>query len=71
MIRKGSYVRLRRSGVVYEVVRVFPPSQGRPEARYEIDSTAKHPKAAKRVPDAFRFYTADELYPVTSARTPR
>lgn len=31
---------------------------------YYLDAKAEHPDAAKRVPDAFRWYKAEDLSPV-------
>ncbi|AEK06941.1 hypothetical protein PBI_ARCHERS7_152 [Mycobacterium phage ArcherS7] len=66
----GRYVRLapRGRGRVYEVVevRVLPDGQW-----FRVAATARHRQAAKRVPDALRWYAADELFPMGKARAPR
>ncbi|AKF14423.1 hypothetical protein SEA_PHAYONCE_63 [Mycobacterium phage Phayonce] len=69
-LRVGHYVRLaaRGRGGVYEIAEIAP-HQGEP--RYRLTATAKHPYAAKRVPDALRWYRRDELFPLTHSRTPR
>ncbi|AJA43375.1 hypothetical protein VC60_gp74 [Mycobacterium phage Sbash] len=69
-LRVGHYVRLapRGRGRVYEIAEI---ALHQDEPRYRLAATAKHPYAAKRVPDALRWYRAGELFPLTHSRTPR
>ncbi|AII28227.1 hypothetical protein VC74_gp43 [Mycobacterium phage Sparky] len=68
-MRVGNYVRLAQNGAVYEIVEVTL-AQGDPP-RYRIAAGAKHPKAAKRAPDALRWYQEHELIPVVRTKAPR
>lgn len=56
-LRRGHLVRIRKGGKVYRVDII---ATLRDEAVY-LSADAKHPDAAKRVPDAFRWYAADSL----------
>lgn len=61
-------VRIGKGRKVYSVWRVFPPQhQGRPHYLYRLEPAHyKHPDGARRVPNAFVAYTADELTRVQS-----
>lgn len=53
--RIGDLVRIGRGKRVYRVRHVFPTGE------VKLAADAKHPDAAKRVPDEFRSYRPDEL----------
>lgn len=53
--RIDDLVRIGRGKRVYRVRHVFP------DGRVKVAADAKHPDAAKRVPDEFRAYWPDEL----------
>uniref|UniRef100_A0AAU8GM43 Uncharacterized protein n=1 Tax=Mycobacterium phage JustASigh TaxID=3158894 RepID=A0AAU8GM43_9CAUD len=53
--RIGDLVRIGRGKRVYRVRHVFPTGE------VKVGADAKHPDAAKRVPDEFRSYRPDEL----------
>lgn len=54
-LKIGHLVRVRKGGKVYCVAGVAP------KGRVMLEADAKHPDAAKRVPDALRWYAADSL----------
>lgn len=58
MLRKGALVRIGKNKRVYRVAKVAKPGV---EQRYYLEADAEHPDAAKRLADAFRWYSADEL----------
>lgn len=53
--RIGDLVRIGRGKRVYRVRHVFPTGE------VKVEADAKHPDAAKRVPDEFRSYRPAEL----------
>lgn len=59
----GDYVRLssRPGAKVYQIT---ASGEVNGVMRYMVDATADHPDAARRVPDYFRSYTAEELVEV-------
>lgn len=61
--RKNDLVRIGNNRKVYRV-QVAPRPGG--DGMYYLEADADHPDAAKRQPDAFRWYRADELTPVES-----
>ncbi|AMU58943.1 hypothetical protein [Mycobacteroides abscessus] len=56
--------RLVRIGGGTKVYRVHIAPRVGDEGEYYLTADADHPEAAKRVPDAFRWYKRDELHPV-------
>lgn len=62
MIRENSLVRIGKGTRVYRVSEVFTVNDlAYAGELFNLESDAKHPDAAKRLPDAFRQYAADEL----------
>ena len=53
--RINDLVRIGKGKRVYRIRHVFP------DGRAKIEADAKHPQAAKRVPDEFRTYSPGEL----------
>ncbi|WJR31874.1 hypothetical protein P3F83_14985 [Mycobacteroides immunogenum] len=60
-IRRNALVRIGNGKKVYRVRTVVTYSG---VWMHELLADAKHPDAAKRVPDALRWYKTDELRPV-------
>ncbi|MDM2446247.1 hypothetical protein PP556_14630 [Mycobacteroides abscessus] len=56
--RINDLVRIGKGKRVYRIRHVFPTGE------VKLAADAKHPDAAKRVPDEFRSYKPDELTPV-------
>lgn len=63
-IKKNELVRISKGRKVYRV-RTAVRQDGTGIWHFYLEADAEHPDAAKRVPDAFRWYTADELRKVT------
>lgn len=63
MIRKNDLVRIGANTRVYRVA--VAPRKGDTAGKFYLEADAAHPDAAKRLGDAFRWYAADELTPVT------
>jgi hypothetical protein len=61
-IRHNDLVRIGRNKRVYRV-EVAPRPGG--NSQFYLAADAKHPDAAKRVPDAYRWYDEHELTPVS------
>ncbi len=57
--RIGDLVRIGKNKRVYRIRHVFHNGHAK------INADAKHPDAAKRVPDEFRVFKPGELTPVT------
>ena len=60
MIKKGSYVRIGKGRKVYEVS-VASKDFNTAVPIYYLNATAKHPDAAVRVSNGWKWYRADEL----------
>lgn len=60
-IGRNSLVRIGNNTRVYRVS--VAPRKGS-NGKFYLEADATHPDAAKRLPDAFRWYAADELTPV-------
>lgn len=64
-IRRNSLVRIGNGKKVYRVFAIVKYGDG--EDLHELWADAEHPDAAIRVPDACRWYKAEELRPVEAA----
>lgn len=65
MIRKNDLVRIGGNNRVYRVA--VTPRHGS-TSQFYLEADADHPDAAKRLPDAFRWYDEHELTPVIDHR---
>lgn len=68
-MKRGDLVRIGKRGKVYRISAVHANARRRGHVNrqplYELDVVMiDHPDRAKRVPDAFRWYAADELVAV-------
>lgn len=64
MIRKNELVTIGTNKRVYRVA--VAPRRGA-EGKFYLEADADHPEAAKRLPDAFRWYEEHELTPVAAS----
>lgn len=64
-IRRNDLVRIGKNRKVYRVK--VAPHRESTDHTYYLEADADHPDAAKRQPDAFRWYRRDELTKVPDA----
>ncbi|CPR79431.1 hypothetical protein [Mycobacteroides abscessus] len=65
-IPRNALVRIRKGKKVYRVAVV--PRRGVETDKYYLMPDADHPDAAKRLADAWRWYTVDELTRVVTTK---